>query len=357
MPGRGRLTILVAPGPGAGKTTALLAEARRLQAGGAGVVVAAADPRGRTDIAAALAGLEVVPARRVEDAGLVVEEMDLGAVVARRPAVAIVDDLERRHSPVARHPRRSQDVEALQAEGIDVVTAVDILQIDSLGDLIEQLTGLTVRDTVSDRLLRGADELVSVDIATDVWLARRSRLVGPGRPEWFLDALFKPEILDALRELALREVAGGLARRAPAAAPRRPEDRVMVCLSSFSPRSMTLLRRGARLAGRLNTGWFVVYVETPGERPDRLSPEVQRQLSESVARAKELGAEVVFLKASDPAPALLDFARSHAVAHLILGRSARGARRWFRPALAETLLRASEGLDVYVLASATEDRR
>jgi two-component system sensor histidine kinase KdpD len=356
---RGRLHLFTGPAPGVGKTSRLLEEARRLYARGADLAVAFVDARGQPALEALLDGLPRVPPRRIEHRGVVGFDLDLEAVLARRPAVAVIDDLAHVNAPDGRHPRRYQDALALQASGIDVMSTLGTYHLESLNEIVEKLTGVVVHDTVPDSVLRGADAIVHVDVEPDVLLQRLAAgaLDDAARATWLREHWFRPAALQALRELAFRQTAEALAARdgEPDPAAPRVNDRVMVGLSSFSPRALALLRRGSRIAGRLNTHWFVVYVETPRESPSRIPEAVRRHLAESVAKARELGAEVVFLKAKDPVRALVDFARAHGVAHVVIGRSpVRTWRDWLGRSLVARMVRESAGLDLYVLA--TEER-
>ena len=354
--GRGRLRLFTGPAPGVGKTSRMLEEARRLRAAGADVVVAFLDGHERPAVEALAEGLPRIPLRRLEHRGVTGGEMDLDAVLKRRPAVAVVDDLAHVNAPGARHPRRYRELPELLGAGIDVLATLGIYQLDSLNEMIETLTGVTVRETVPDSVLRQAEPLVHVDAAPDALLARLAAgdIYGPTRAGWAGDRWFRPATLESLRELAFRQVAEALAARQGTTP--RPEDavngRVMVCLSSFSPRAMALLRRGSRIAGRLNTHWYVVYVETPRERPSRMPEDVRRHLAASVEKARELGAEVAFLKAADPVRALVEFARTHHVAHVVIGHSP--VRRW-RELLGRSMVarmaRLAASFDLYVLAT------
>jgi two-component system sensor histidine kinase KdpD len=283
-------------------------------------------------------------------------ELDLGAVLARRPAVAVVDDLAHVNAPGSRHPRRYKDALELLGAGIDVLATLGTYHLDSLSEVVETLTGVAVRETVPDSVLRQADCLVHVDASAEALLARLDAgvLHGPERLAWAREHWFRPPTVDALRELAFRQVAEALAARrsGPADTAEALNDRVMVCLSSFSPRAMALLRRGSRIAGRLNTHWFVVYVETPRERPSRLPEEVRRHLALSVEKARELGAEVVFLQAGDPVRAMVEFARSHGVAHVVIGHSpGRSWRELLGRSVVARMARASRSFDLYVLST------
>ena len=351
------LRLFLAYAPGCGKTSRLLDEARALRALGRDVVVAAAQPRGRREVLARLEGLEALPPRRLEFRGLQAEELDLEALLARRPQVAVVDDLAHVNAPGLRHRRRHEDVLAMLEAGIEVVSALDVQHLERLGDVIERVAGFEERVTVPDRLLEGA-ELLALDLPV-AELLRRHGHGGPAR-----EALRRPEVLAALRELMLRECAGrARPRQLPGGEAARLPGRVLVALSSLSPRAGILLRQASRFAGRLDTSWFVAYVETPEEAPERIGAEARARLLRNVELARELGAEVVRLQARDPVPALVDFGRAHGVAHLLVGRSRPGRWRalWRRPPgtsllaalrgpLHERLLRQAPDFDVYVVS-------
>jgi two-component system, OmpR family, sensor histidine kinase KdpD len=352
---RGRLRLHTGATPGAGKTTRLLEEARRLRSAGTDVAVAFVETHGRATVETLLDGLPRIAPRPLEHRGVVGGEMDLDAVLARRPAAAVVDDLAHVNAPGSRHTRRYLDVEPLLAAGIDVMATLGTYHLESLGEIVEHVAGVTVRETVPDSVLRQAETIVHVDADVEVLALRleSGAIYPPPRLAWAREHWFHPHAVQALREVGFRQVAEALASRQAEPAPtRHVSGRVMVCLSSFSPRAMALLRRGSRIAGRLNTHWFVVYVETPREAPARIPEDVRRHLAASVEKARELGAEVVFLRARDPVQALLDFARAHHVAHAVIGRSpSRSWRDWLGQTIAGRMVRASAGFDLYVLAT------
>ena len=226
---------------------------------------------------ALLEGLESVPRRRIEYRGLTIEEMDLDAVLARHPQLAVVDEIAHTNAPGSRNKKRYQDVFELLDAGINVICAFNVQHLESLKDIVERATGVAIRETVPDSFLKQADQVVNLDLDAEDLLERlrAGKIYAPEKVEWALTHFFKEDKLSSLRELALREVAerldsqatavGRNGREAPAAS---TTGRVMVCMASASPRAASLLRRGSRLAGRLNTDWFVVYVETPGEGAD-----------------------------------------------------------------------------------------
>jgi two-component system sensor histidine kinase KdpD len=246
------------------------------------------------------------------------------------------------------------------AAGINVIGALNIQHLESLRDLVERTTGVTIRETVPDSFLKEADQVVNLDLAVEDLLdrLRAGKIYAPDKVSWALEHFFKDQNLSTLRELALREVAESLERMSEAKAKAgnneggaRRAARVMVCMSSYPPHAATLLRKGSRMAGRLSTDWFVVYVETPAEAPNVIDAEAQRHLLTNIERARELGAEVIRLRAKDPVPALIDFARSHGVGHIILGRS---HQPWWRQLLGRSvplrMVNEADGFDTYIVS-------
>jgi two-component system, OmpR family, sensor histidine kinase KdpD len=355
---RGRLKLYIGFAAGVGKTYRMLEEAHALRERGVDVVVGFVETHGRAETAALIEGLEVVPRRRVEYRGVELEEMDLDAVLTRNPEIAVVDELAHTNVPGSRNRKRWQDVEQLIAAGINVIGAFNVQHLESLNDLVARATGVRVRETIPDAWLKTADQVVNLDLAVEDLeeRLRAGKIYASDKVPQALERFFQKGNLATLRELALREVAESLERdtlrRESSPEAQRPTGaRVMVCMSSYPPRAAELLRRGSRVAGRLNTDWFVVYVETPEEAPDRIDSEAQRHLLENIDRAKALGAEVVRLRASDPVPALLDFARSHSVGLMLIGRSHQGGLRRLLGRTADIrLVREAEDLDVQVVA-------
>ncbi|MGE0681834.1 MAG: sensor protein KdpD [Candidatus Binatia bacterium] len=364
---RGRLKVYIGPAAGVGKTYQMLEEAHALKKRGVDVVLAFIETHGRADTAALVVNLEEIPRRRFAYRGVTVEEMDLDAVLARRPQVAIVDELPHTNAPGSHNKKRYQDVLELLDAGVNVICAMNVQHLESLNDLVRQATGVTVRETVPDSFLKQADQVVNLDLAAEDLLdrLRAGKIYGTEQIAWALQHFFKPENLSILREIALREVAENVDRSVAAqisdgeaARQAAASDRVMVCLSSRSPYGATLLRRGSRMAGRLNTDWYVVFVETPHETPHRIDAEAQRSLIEHEQKARELGAQVARLHAKDPVLALLDFARTHGVAHIIVGRS---RRPWWRQVLGQSIMlrlaREAEGFDVHIISLESEEEQ
>jgi two-component system, OmpR family, sensor histidine kinase KdpD len=356
---RGRLKVYMGFAAGVGKTYRMLEESRALKKRGVDVVVGFVETHGREETAALLEGLEAVPRQRVEYRGLTVEEMDLDAVIARRPEVVIVDELAHTNAPGCRHNKRYQDVFAILNEGINVICAFNVQHLESLKDVVERVTGVVIRETVPDSFLKQADQIVNLDLATEDLIdrLRAGKIYAPEKVTSALANFFQGDNLSALRELALREVAESVDRSASNQSRdredrfRAADARVMVCIASHSPRASALLRRGSRIAGRLNTDWFAVYVQTPQEAAHLIDSASQRHLHATIQNAEELGAEVVRLQASDPVAALLDFARSHAVGYIVIGRSNQPWwRRLLRGSTMHRLVQEAEGFDLHIVS-------
>jgi two-component system sensor histidine kinase KdpD len=365
---RGRLKLYIGFAAGVGKTYRMLEEAHALRKRGVDIVLAYIEPHGRPETTALIDGLEVVPRRRIEYRGVAVEEMDLDAVLARRPQIVIVDEVPHTNVPGGRNRKRYQDVLEVLEAGINVIGALNIQHLDSLKDLVERATGVAIRETVPDSFLKEADQVVNLDLAVEDLQERlrTGKIYAADKVQWALDHFFRDQNLSTLRELALREVAESLERMSEAKAragqeaeraPRVP-GRVMVCMSSHPPRASALLRKGSRMAGRLNTDWFVVYVETPAEAPHLIDAEAQRHLLQNIDRARELGAEVVRLQAKDPAAALMDFARSHGVGHIVIGRS---RLPWWRQIVKRSvplrLMKEAAGFDLHIASFEESEAR
>jgi two-component system, OmpR family, sensor histidine kinase KdpD len=327
---RARLRVYIGAAPGVGKTYRMLEDAHALKRQGVDIVIGFIEPHGRAETSALIGDLERVPLRKIEYRGVVLEEMDVEAVVARRPAMAIVDELAHTNVPGAKHQKRYEDVLELLAAGISVITAVNIQHLESLNDAVARTTGVRVRETVPDHFLRRADEVVNVDVSVDTLRTRlrQGRIYSVEKIEQALNNFFRKGNLSALRELALRHAAEDQAVKAHDYRAREgleqaviPE-KVMVAMASRGS-AKKLLRTGSRIAGRLASDWYAVYVETPREAPERIKPADATALQENIRFAEELGAQVVRLKARDVADALIEFARREGITHIVFGQSSR----------------------------------
>ncbi|HEX3558656.1 MAG TPA: universal stress protein [Pyrinomonadaceae bacterium] len=333
---RARLRVYIGAAPGVGKTFQMLEEAHLLKRQGVDICVAVVETHGREETAALVDDLERVPMRRVEYRGVVLEEMDVEAVIARRPAVAVVDELAHTNAPGSKNGKRYEDVLDLLDAGVSVTTAVNIQHLESLNDAVARTTGVRVRETIPDRFLKRADEVVNVDVSVDMLRTRlrQGKIYGVEKIEQSLNNFFRKGNLSALRELSLRQVAEDQASKAHDYREREgleqaviPE-KVMVAMASRGS-AKKLLRTGSRIAGRFASDWYAVYVETPQEEPGRIKPADYAALQENIAFAKGLGAKAVRLKAESKrgiADALIEFARREGITHVVFGQTSR--TRW-----------------------------
>ena len=330
---RARLRIYIGAAPGVGKTYEMLQEAHALRARGLDVVVGYVETYGRRDTDAQIKDLEIVTRRPIEYRGVMMEEMDVDAILRRKPQVVLVDELAHTNVPGSRHEKRYEDVLEILGAGISVMTAVNIQHIETLNDAVARLTGVRVRETVPDTFIDRADEVINVDVTVEELRnrLRQGKVYKPDKVEQALLNFFRKGNLSTLRELALRTVADEVGEKAASYRQREglepaliPE-RVMVCMSSnaLAPR---VIRTGARIAGRLGSKWYAVYVETPEEQPDRINPRDADALQQNIKLAESLGATVVRVKAERPADGLVAFAQREGVTHVIFGQSARS--RW-----------------------------
>ena len=355
--GRGRLKIYLGYGAGVGKTYQMLLEGHRLRDEGIDVVVGLVETHGRADTARLIEGLEVVPRRRQEYRGVSLEEMDLPAVLARKPQVALVDELAHTNVPGSRNPKRYQDVQDLLAEGIHVITTLNIQHLESLYDMVERATQVKIRERIPDTVLAEADQLVNVDLTTEDLRKRllEGKIYPQERVRTALENFFQEANLERLRELTLRELASQIDQRrreAPEEAEVVAPDQIMVCLSSRGPRSEALLRYASRLAGKLNRNWYAVYVQTPSEEPTVIDAHTQRILSGTLTLAKQLGAMVFTYKGEDIADTLIRFAREYRAGTIVAG-SPTPLPFWRRllgeRSTVDRLVRDAKGMTVVVL--------
>ncbi len=328
-----RLRVYIGAAPGVGKTYQMLEEAHLLRGQGGDIVIGFVETYGRADTEAQIKDLEAVPRKKIPYRNIVIEEMDVDAIIARKPAVCIVDELAHTNVPGSKNKKRYEDVLDLLAADISVFTAVNIQHFETLNDAVARSSGIRVRETVPDAFLKRADEVVNVDVTVDELRTRlrQGKIYKPEKIEQALTNFFRKGNLSTLRELALRAVAEEVGSKAaqyrsreglePAPIP----EKVLVCVSSGRT-AKRLLRAGARISGRLGAVWYAVYVETPQEEPARIPAANARQLAENLALAEELGATVIKLKAKRAADGLIEFARREGISHVIFGQSARS--RW-----------------------------
>src|SRR5712671_478945 len=327
--GLGKLKIFVGAAPGVGKTYAMLETARAKLKDGVDVVAAVVETHGRRETQALLDGIEVIPRRQIAYKGRTLDEMDIDAVIARHPQIALVDELAHTNAPGSRHPKRYLDVEELLNHGIDVYTTVNIQHVESLNDVVAQITHIRVRETLPDSIFDRADAIELVDLTPDDLIQRLKdgKVYVPAQAERALDHYFSPANLTALRELALRRTADRvdeqLLTQMQAGAipgPWAAGERILVCISE-DPRAAGLVRYAKRLSDRLHAPWIALYVE--GRRSLQLSEEDRDRIADTLRLAESLGGEGITIPDVDGriVDGVIGYAHSNNVTQIIIGKS------------------------------------
>ena len=353
--GRGKLKIFLGAAPGVGKTYEMLSDASKRRQEGVDVVVGVVETHGRAETEAQLAGLEVIPRRRVEYKGRTLEEMDIDAVLKRRPKLVLVDELAHTNAEGSRHPKRYLDVEELLAAGIDVYSTMNVQHVESLNDVVARITRIRVRETVPDRIVDAADEVELVDLtpADLMERLREGKVYVREQAQRALRHYFSPGNLTALRELALRRTAERVdgqmlsyMREHAITGPWAAGERVIVCLDP-SPAAANAVRAAKRTADGLEAELIALYVET--DRHATLSEAEHGHLAETMRLAAELGAEVVTVPGRSVVEEILAFARTRNATRVVVGKSQRS--RWFElthGSVVDELVRSSSGLAIEV---------
>lgn len=353
---RGKLTVFLGAAPGVGKTYAMLSRARRLKADGVDVVVGLVETHGRGETAALLDGLEILPRRRVAHRGRMLEEFDLDAALARRPRIVIVDELAHSNPEDSRHPKRHQDIEELISAGIDVWTALNIQHLESLADLVAQITGVTVRERVPDVVLKRADEVLLVDLAPSELIERLKdgKVYLPESANRAVDRFFRLGNLTALRELALRRTADRVddqmvdyLKQNAIDGPWATGERLLVCVGS-DLLSEKVVRVASRLASGLNAPWLVVSIERADREVE--TPERLQRIETLFRLAEQLGAETRRVVGNDFVEEILKLARREHATQIVIGTRKRS--RWQKlvsRSLPDALAREASGLGVHIV--------
>jgi len=324
-----KLRVYLGAAPGVGKTYRMLDHARELRSEGVDIVVGFVESHGRAETEAALGGLEIIPRKVVHYQSITIEEMDLDAILARHPHTVIVDELAHSNVPGSKHRKRYEDVLDLLEAGINVMTAVNVQHIESLNDAVSRSVSTQIRETIPDSFLNRADEIVNIDVTVEELRSRlrEGKIYAPDQIEQALANFFRKGNLNTLRELTLRTTAEKVStaaseyRRTVGLEQALIPEKVMVCLSS-RPGAEKLLRVGSRIAGRLGTNWYAVYVESP-KSSSGADQETARRTEDYMQFANNLGARVVLLKEKNVADALIQFAKRENISHVVFGQSAR----------------------------------
>lgn len=323
---QGKFKIYIGMSAGVGKTYRMLQEARNLLDNGVQVQIGYVETHRRAETEALLEGLPIVPRRVVYYKGKKMEEMDVQAILDAKPELVIVDELAHSNAPGSKNEKRWQDVLDLLQAGISVISAVNIQHIESLNRDVQQISGVAVGERVPDSVLKMADEVVNIDLTADELITRlrQGKIYTPDKIETALRNFFQPEKILQLRELALREVMSQVERKIdaelpPAALQYKPE-RFLACISSNHHTAQNIIRKTARLAGYYNSQWYVLFVETRAENPDRIPLAVQRHLINNFKMATELGAEVLRIARDDVAAAIFEAAEQRQITTLCIGK-------------------------------------
>ena len=355
----GKLRIFVGAAPGVGKTYAMLETARARERDGYDIVVGVVETHGRKETEALLEGLETIPRKRIDYKGRLLDEMDLDAIITRRPQIALVDELAHTNAPGSRHPKRYLDVEEILNSGIDVYTTVNIQHIESLNDVVAQITRVRVRETVPDEIFDRAEAVELVDLTPSDLIQRlkEGKVYIPQQAERALEHFFSPANLTALRELALRRTAERVdeqllaemqAKAIPG--PWAAGERVLVCISE-DPRAAGLVRATKRLADRLHAPWTAIYIETG--RSAQLSDEERDRIADTLRLAMNLGGETVTIPggARRVADDVIAYARANNITQIVIGKSNRS--RWFEilhGSVVHDLVRRAGSISVHVIS-------
>jgi len=348
--GRGRLKVYLGMAAGVGKTMRMLDDAHRMRRAGVDIAIGLVETHGREETATRIADLEVIPRQKVSYRDVLIEEMDLRAVIARHPDVAVVDELPHTNAPGSKNEKRWQDVEDLLASGISVMTALNVQHLEGVQDVVHSATGIEIRERIPDRIVREADSVILVDlpVAELQERLRQGKIYPPEQATRALDNFFRTELLVRLRELALLQTA--TFSGAPVVVQGAAELRLAVALPFEPLIAKSLVLRASRLAGRMNTRWYAVYVRQRRAHPENISAEQHRKLSDNVQLAISLGATVVTRESEDVAGALLDFAKSEGITMFVVGRPTRsGLVSRVVPSTVHRLLERGRGFDIVIV--------
>jgi two-component system sensor histidine kinase KdpD len=329
-----KLRIYLGAAPGVGKTWDMLSDAYRMKHQlGVDVVIGLVEAHGRAETEARIRDLEIIPEKVIPYRGVNLKEMDLDAIIARHPNTVVVDELAHTNIPGSKNKKLFEDVLELLDAGINVMTAVNIQHLETLNDAVNRSANTVIRETVPDNFFKRADEVVNVDVTVDELRSRlrQGKIYAPEKVEQSLANFFRKGNLNMLRELALRTTAEQVSSRASEY--RRTQgleqapipEKVMVCLST-RPGTERLLRVGARIAGRLNSNWYAVYVTKPNDDKGHGDPDAFHRLEEYERMARDLGAKVVNLTDRNVSDALIHYAQQENISHVVFGQSARS--RW-----------------------------
>jgi len=352
----GKLKIYLGPCPGVGKTYTMLQEGNRLKKNGVDVVIGYVEPHERAETTAQIGDLEIVPPRVTSYHGIDLREMDVGAVIARKPTVVLVDELAHTNAPGSKNSKRYSYVTDILRAGISVISTVNIQHFESLYNIVEEATGVRVKERVPDEIVAQADQIVNIDLPAEDLQERlhAGKIYPKERIEAALANFFTNKNLTRLREMTLSETANFLDRQQRSETGQEKQvsalGQVMVAISSLGPDPGRLLRKTARLAAQLNAQWYAVYVRTPKESAIRIDAAAQRRVSDTLETAQKMGGLVISLKHENVAQALISFAREYGITHIVLGRPrSKPVWKFWKPTLHEKILQELPDVDLIVV--------
>jgi len=350
---RGKLKVYLGSSAGVGKTYSMLIEGNRLKQRGVDVVIGYVEPHERPDTTAQIGQLEVIPSRVTLYHGIEIREMDLAAILARKPTIVLVDEFAHTNAPGSKNQKRYEDVLELLEAGISVITTLNVQHLESLYNIIEVATGIRVKERIPDSIVAQADQIMNIDLPAEDLIDRlKSGKIYPlERVDRAMGNFFTESNLTRLREITFSEVANFLDRRQRLEQPdkNKPSSmaKLMVAISSRGPHPETLLRKTARLASQLNAEWYVVYVRTSKEAPDKIAAETHRRLTDTLEIAQKMGGTVVILKSDNIVTALTSFAKDYGITQVVMGKSKpRTGLNRFYPSVVDRLSVNLTGVDV-----------
>ncbi|HEV7767685.1 MAG TPA: universal stress protein [Thermoanaerobaculia bacterium] len=353
---RGKLKVYIGMAAGVGKTMRMINDAHHLRAGGSDVVLGFIETHGRAETAAAIRDLEVVPRKQIQYKGVTIEEMDLEAILARKPDTVVVDELPHTNEAGSKNEKRWQDVEDILDAGIDVLTAMNVQHLEGVQDVVRSVAGLDIRERVPDRIIREADSVIVIDLPIRELRERmRAGKIYPGeQAQRALDHFFQEKTLLRLRELALLQTADYVDTET--GGPQVDDSgaiKIAVAIPFDPITARALLLRASRIAGRMNTRWYALYVRRARDHLERMSSQQHRQLADNVQLAMSLGASVISRESEDVVAAILDFLAREDVSLLVVGKpTRRGFLGRLAPGIVQRLLESESQCDILVVETA-----
>jgi two-component system sensor histidine kinase KdpD len=355
----GKLKIYLGACAGVGKTYQMLVEGNRLRRQGIDVVIGYVEPHDRPETQAQIGELEIVPPLTAQYHGITLHEMDVDAVLKRKPTVVLVDELAHTNAPQSRNRKRYEDVQELLQAGINVITTVNIQHLESLYNIVEESTGVRVKERVPDEIVAQADQIVNIDLPAEDLQERlqAGKIYPKERVETALANFFTSKNLTRLREMTLSEIANILDRKERESAAEQETNvanvgglgQVMVAISSSGPDPGRMLRKTARLAAQLNAQWYAVYVRTPSESAINIDAGVQRRVADTLETAQKMGGLVISLKHENVAEALVSFVREYGITHVVIGRPGKRRFSWWNRTMHDRLMHDLPGVDLVIV--------